>query len=658
MTPARINFFSVIAFLCLSLALEAQVATAENSQPVWHQQPGCVWTELNSQASGKTSKTGFARIANSSSGVLFTNTLDDWSATANRVLELGSGVAAGDYDEDGLADLFFCSLTGGCKLYKNLGGFHFKDVTAEAGIDCSKYICRGAVFADIDGDGHLDLLISTFGNGVICFKNQGDGHFTENTRSAGTASPFGAMTLALADVDGNGTLDLYVVNSRTNDIRDAGEVQLQMVAGHLEVPPAMQSRLFLVEGQVQEYGQPSILYLNDGAGHFTPASWIDGRFRDERGNPLKRAPFDWGLCGAFHDLNGDGYPDLYVCNDYWTPDRIWLNDGTGHFRAMPAQALRHTSASSMGVDFADIDQDGHVDIFVVDMLSRDPKHQLAQAPAYTPPPIRIGEIFDRPQINRNTLLHNRGDNTFEEIAEFSGLTASEWSWQPLFVDVDLDGFPDVLIATGFNKDVQDRDATERVDALRPHWTRTNNLVVMDGKLVPFQTAFTAQRVKEMRSYPDLKGPIVGFRNLGNLQFVEETVNWGLDAPAIRQGTALVDLDNDGDLDLVVNVLNGPAEIWENTGSSGRVAVELAGLAPNTAGIGAQITLRGGAVPTQTQEITCGGKYLSSSQTRAVFATGGTRSGMELEVRWRSGKRSHFSGVVANRLYRLEESRAP
>src|SRR5205814_3165140 len=110
-----------------------------------------------------------------------------------------------------------------------------------------------------------------------------------------------------------------------------------------------------------------------------------------------------------------GFPDLYVCNDYWTPDRIWLNDGAGHFRAMPAEAVRHTSASSMGVDFADIDQDGHLDIFVVDMLSRDPKLQLTQAPAYSAPPIRIGEIFDQPQLNRNTLLHNRGDNTFEEV---------------------------------------------------------------------------------------------------------------------------------------------------------------------------------------------------------------------------------------------------
>src|SRR5580658_6429791 len=134
-------------------------------------------------------------------------------------------------------------MNGACKLYRNLGGFRFKDVTAEAGIDCTNRICMGAVFADIDGDGTLDLLISTCGHGVLCFKNNGNGHFTEATRTAGTESPFGATTLALADIDGNGTLDLYVANYRTNDIRDVGQVQLQFVRGQLVVPPALRRRL-------------------------------------------------------------------------------------------------------------------------------------------------------------------------------------------------------------------------------------------------------------------------------------------------------------------------------------------------------------------------------------------------------------------------------
>lgn len=632
--------------------LPGLVPAGQISGQEWHQEGSCAWMPLSIEPSAKT---GFERLPGAETGILFTNSLDEARAAANSVLEEGSGVAAGDYDGDGLTDLFFCSLSGGCKLYRNLGGFRFKDVTAEAGIVCANRICRGAVFADIDGDGMLDLLISTCGNGVLCFKNNGNGHFTDVTRTAGTASPFAATTLALADIDGNGTLDMYVTDNRTNNIRDVGQVELQMGAqGQLVVPPALRRRLLLVDGKVQEYGEPSILYLNDGSGHFTPVSWVDGRFLDEQGVPLKHAPPDWGLTAAFRDLNGDGVPDLYVCNDYWTPDRIWINDGAGHFRALPRAALRHTSASSMGVDFADIDQDGYLDIFVVDMLSRELWRQLIQAPAYIPPPFRVGDIFDRPQINRNTLFHNRGDNTFEEIAEFSGVTASGWSWQPFFVDVDLDGFPDLLITAGYCRDIQDRDTAEKAASRRPHWVQTNNMVSVDGKLIPFQTAFTAQHLAELRGYPTLEGPIVAFRNLGNLKFAEQTENWGLGQPANRRGAALVDLDNDGDLDLVVNVINGPSEVWKNVGASPRVAVDLQGLAPNTAGIGAQITLLGGAVPRQTQEVVCGGRYLSGSQTRLVFATGAARTGMEFEVRWRSGARSQVAGVAAGRLYRIFE----
>src|SRR5439155_11850201 len=210
--------------------------------------------------------------------------------------------------------------------------------------------------------------------------------------------------------------------------------------------------------KVLEYGEPDIFYLNDGRGHFSAASWTNVAFLDENGKKLTKAPLDWGLTASFRDINGDGFPDLYVCNDYWTPDRIWLNDGLGNFRALDRLAIRCTSASSMGVDFADIDRDGNTDIFVLDMLSRDHRLRKRQMLAQTPVGLPIGRIDNRPQILRNTLLHNRGDGTYEEIACYSGLQASEWSWSPVFLDVDLDGFEDVLVASGHNKDVQDMDA--------------------------------------------------------------------------------------------------------------------------------------------------------------------------------------------------------
>lgn len=595
---------------------------------------------------------GFIPLAPSQSGLFFTNLLDEASIAANRVLETGSGLAAGDYDGDRLVDLFFCSLSGESRLYRNLGGLKFSDVTAASGIDCKRRICRGSAFADIDGDGDLDLLVSALGQGVICFRNDGAGRFTEITQQAGTASPFASMTMTLADVDGNGTLDLYVANYRTNDVRDAGQVQLESVNGQTVVPSALRNRFILMNGIVQEYGDPDLLYLNDGAGHFRPVSWVQGAFLDEGGKPLKTAPFDWGLTAAFHDLNNDGSPDLYVCNDYWTPDRVWINDGRGNFRALPSSALRHTSASSMGVDFADIDRDGNVDFFVVDMLASERAERLAQIPAHLSRPTGVGEIFDEPQLNRNTLFHNRGDATFEEIADYSRVIASDWSWQPIFLDVDLDGYEDLMIANGHTKNIQDRDVNESLNARRPRWVKTNGMVNIDGKLMPFQQAFTTQRARELREYPGLRSRILTLRNTGNLKF--DRVDWGFNESAIHHGIVLADLDNDGDLDVVVNTLNSPAEIWLNQSNAPRVAVQLHGIAPNTQAVGAKVTLRGKGVPVQTQELACGGKYLSSSQGRVVFACREARD-LTLEITWRSGGKTLVPSVQLNRLYEIEET---
>src|SRR6185503_10850037 len=163
------------------------------------------------------------------------------------------------------------------------------------------------------------------------------------------------------------------------------------------------------------------------------------------GSPLMRAPLDWGLCATFRDVNNDGWPDLYVCNDFWTPDRLWLNDGKGRFQAAPRLALRHMSSSSMGVDFADIDHDGHLDFFVVDMLSRDRRLRLRQKPAQNLSLPLIGVSEDRPEVLRNTLFLGQGDGTWVETAGFSGVAASDWSWSPVFLDVDLDGYEDLLI---------------------------------------------------------------------------------------------------------------------------------------------------------------------------------------------------------------------
>lgn len=612
----------------------------------WHEGDGFRWTALDV----KGGEPGFTLLSPEETGLKFTNRLDEATGGANRVLYNGSGVAVGDFDNDGLPDIFLCDLSGRNALFKNLGNWKFKDVTAEAGLATPIPLTRGAVFADINGDGFLDLLISVTGRGVLCFTNDGHGKFVDATAAAGTSGKFGSTTMTLADIDGNGTLDLYVANYRTDDVRDHGRVNMTMVNGKPVMAGADPNRFLMINGKLAEHGEPDQLFLNDGAGHFKAVSWTDGTFLDEDGNKLKEAPLDWGLTAAFRDVNGDMAPDLYVCNDYWTPDRFWINDGRGHFRAAARQALRKTSASSMGVDFADIDRDGTVDFFVVDMLSRDARLRKRQGLAQTPMGTRTGVLDDRPQEMRNTLFLNRGDGTFAETAFYANVAASDWSWAPLFLDVDLDGYEDLLVGAGHFRDVQDYDAEAKVQSLQHSWEG-----VKDER--EFQAAFSRELTEHYRIYPLLQMPIVSFQNRRDCTFAEVTEKWGLNNPGVHQGMATADFDGDGGLDLVVNNLNGPALLYRNNCGAGRVAVRLKGLAPNTQGIGAKVTLLNGAVTNQTTEITCGGRYQSGCDTEAMFATGAVAAGMAIEVRWRSGARSIISDVQRNRLYEIEERAA-
>jgi len=255
-----------------------------------------------------TGKTGFTQIPASQAGITFSNWISDEQISRNRLVEDGSGVAAGDIDGDGLCDLYFCSLERGNSLFRNVGNWRFENVTpGSPEVACLGQFSTGATFADVDGDGDLDLLVAGLGKGVRLFLNDGKGHFHESTNS-GLLQHFGARSMALADIDGDGDLDLYVANYRTTTVRDSPiAVKVKQVAGKWEVPPEHRERFVAEAGPknaiaLLELGEPDILYRNDGHGHFQPLSWTDGRFLDENGKPLTIPPRDWGLSAMFHDI--------------------------------------------------------------------------------------------------------------------------------------------------------------------------------------------------------------------------------------------------------------------------------------------------------------------------------------------------------------------
>src|SRR5690348_16737107 len=276
--------------LILSTAL--MWTTAGNAVDLkWEITPYGRRAQLTVPAQGKP---GFTLVPATETGVRFTNVLSDARAAENQIRLNGAGLALGDVDGDGLCDIYLCGLENHNVLYHNLGNWRFEDITQQAGVTCEGQYSTGAALVDVDGDGHLDLLVNGVGTGTRLFINDGKGHFAESLNS-GLLRKYGATTMALADIDGNGTLDLYVANYRAETVRSTGYMTLK-AGNRTMIRPEDRDRLELTpEGRVLELGEPDVLYLNDGHGRFTAVSWTDGRFRDEQGRPLQKAPLDWGL---------------------------------------------------------------------------------------------------------------------------------------------------------------------------------------------------------------------------------------------------------------------------------------------------------------------------------------------------------------------------
>ncbi len=611
----------------------------------WHQQPGYRWREL---AISRRGEPGFSMLTARSTGLTHRNDIDVERGLDNRGLLNGAGVAIGDVDGDGKPDIVLASIEKPAALYHNDGEMTFTDATKVSGLDFTGLATTSVVLADVDGDRDLDLLAGTFGGPVALFANDGRGHFGNITAASGLTGGYNATTMTLADVDGNGSLDLYVATYKTRNALDAYTPQQR---GFDQVLKKIGDSVVVVDEWRKEYrietrtdlggflrsqrAEPDLFFLNDGKGRFTRTPVSGPRFRDENGKAFAADPDYFTLAARFYDVNADGAPDLYVCNDLEDPDQFWLNDGVGNFRLAPSSALRVTSNTSMSVDFGDLNRDGHTDFFTTDMLAPTLAAQQRSIPTHTPLQKLVGLSDERTQWMRNMLHLSRGDGTWAEIGDFAGVTATDWTWGSAFLDVDLDGYEDLLAVNGHRYDVREADPYDRIRNTFPR--------------VPWN--------RESKEFPRLATRNVAFRNGGALAFSDVSLAWGFGVDtAISHGIATGDLDGDGALDVVVTRMDAPSVVYRNRSTAPRISVTLRGQGANTQGIGAVVTVRAPTLPQQSREMTSGGYYLSGSDAQLTFA-GHRDSAATVTVRWRSGRVSIVNSARSNRLYEIDEASA-
>jgi hypothetical protein len=636
MSAGYLHPFTLLVYLSLG-------AQAIGALP-WVEGPGHRLMEVRPNPAGKI---GFTSEPATRTGIGFTNELRGDLYLTNAVAHNGAGLAIGDVDGDGWQDVYLCGLQNPNRLYRNLGNWRFEEIQLQEA-SCPDQLSTGATFADVDGDRDLDLLVNGIGVGTRLFLNNGKAEWAE-VKGTGLSTNASATSMTLADIDGDGDLDLYCTHfidymhladptTRFAVARKGDRWEVTKVNGESTRLPQWRDRFeALPDGKVRELPEVHALYRNDGRGGFTAIHSEPGMYSDETGKPL--APFrDWGLAAMFRDIDGDGSPDLYVCNDNTSPDRIWINSGRGTFRALATPKLRHTSRSSMGVDFADLDRDGFDDFIVVDMLSREHRRRMTQLVRDRPNPADAERPEERPQYNRNTLYFGRADGFFVEAAFMAGVAASDWTWSPIFMDVDLDGFEDLLITNGFEFDVMDQDSSNEIKD-------------------PQRRRNPADLKRSMRLHPRSHTRNAAFQNQGDGLFKSMGQEWGFDQLAVSYGMAQGDLDNDGDLDVIVNNLNEAVTVYQNNAPAGRIAVRLRGVSGNTEGVGAKVRLQGGRL-TQSQEMICGGRYLAGDQATRVFAVDpdATRP-MSLEVTWRNGAKSRLENILSNRIYEIQQPAA-
>ena len=565
-------------------------------------------------------------------GINFINKVEnskDFNIFTYRNFYNGGGVAIGDINNDSLPDVFLTANMEGNKLYLNKGNFKFEDVSIKAGIEEKGKWNTGVVMADINADGWLDIYVCNAGidkwknhDGNKLFINNHDLTFTEKAKEYGLDEKGYTTHAAFFDYDLDGDLDCYILNNSFIPVNTL----------NYESKRELRAEDWPVEDFVKGGGDK--LLRNDG-GHFNDVS--------KEAN-IYGSLIGFGLGVTVGDVNGDHYPDLYISNDFFERDYLYINQQNGTFKEELPQWIEHTSLASMGADIADINNDGYPDIFTTDMLPGE-DYRLKTTSSFDGYDIyhkkEIQGFYH--QFQQNALQVNNGNGKFRETAYFSGVAASDWSWGALMFDADNDGMNDIYVCNGIYKDLIDQDFIDFF---------ANDIIqkmVMSGEKKEVQ-----QIVDSMPSVPILNK---AFRNNGKLKFSDEGINWGFTQPSFSNGAAYGDLDNDGDLDLIVNNVNMPCFVYKNNSreinGNHFISFQLEGKAPNKFAIGAKIELitDSGII---TREVIPSRGFQSSVDYKIVIGLG-NRKIKYAKVIWPGGFETYLKDDLLDKNNIIEET---
>jgi hypothetical protein len=574
------------------------------------------------------SDTVYEKLTPGETGVNFTNSLI-YSDTLN-VLDFeylfnGGGVAAGDINNDGLSDLFFTGNMTSSRLYINRGNWKFEDITEQAGVSTTAW-CNGVAMVDINQDGFKDIFIAVAGTRHtperkrhnLLFINNGNNTFTESATAYGLEGTGHNIHAAFLDYDKDGDLDVYVLrNAFVEYSRN-------------------RARPKSVKGESSTTDQ---LFRNNGNNTFTDVSAEAGILIE-----------GFGLGVQVCDINDDGWDDIYVSNDFITNDLLWINNQDGTFSNQAARSFRHTTYNAMGNDLADFNNDGLVDLVEVDMLPEDNYRWKVTI---------MGNNYDEfqnslrfgyePQYVRNTLQLNNGNGTFSDIGYLAGIEATDWSWSALFADYDNDGLKDLFITNGYRQDITNLDFIKFSE-------RTSHMGTLEAN--------KKERLDMLSRIPGITVHKYLYHNNGDLTFREVSDRWGLSSTAYSNGAVYVDLDNDGDLDLVANNIDESASVWRNStiasgtnkDSANYLRIAFVGGRQNHEGLGAKVYVRNNG-HLQYQYFTPFRGFLSSVEPYLHFGLAHTSSVDSLEVIWPDGNQQLLQHVRTNQVLTLNHANA-